>query len=360
MQTFRPGDKLPPGAAITIGTFDGLHLAHQYILAELKRGAVERRCPAGVVTFDPSPQVVIRHEFPYILTPSEEKVERLAELGLDFVYLLRFDEELRTTPAEVFLERMIIDPLRPSLMVEGFDHRFGTDRKGDAALLTALKEQYHFDLTVLPEFRYHGVAVNSTRIRERLLLGAVRQAGVLLGSPYRIRGKVVPGRGVGRNLGYPTLNLELPDKEKLVPASGVYAVKVRLDVMGQPEVGLVRQVRPVRRADGSCPRPGVMNIGFRPTFSESSPPRHKDTNLVLGLQEGGNQTLEVHVLDFQEQVYNRVVAVEFVERLRPETKFASVEELKRQIAADVGLARLILADAESDTSDPADRSDSEA
>jgi riboflavin kinase/FMN adenylyltransferase len=339
MQTLRPGDKLPLGAAITIGTFDGLHLAHQYILAELKRGAAERRCPAGVVTFDPSPQVVVHQEFPYILTPWDEKVELLAELGMDFVYVLRFDEELRTTPAEVFLERMIIEPLRPSLMVEGYDHRFGSDRTGDAVLLTALKERYHFDLTVLPEFRFHGASVNSTRIRERLLLGAVRQAGVLLGSPYRIRGKVVPGRGVGRSLGYPTLNLELPDKEKLVPAPGVYAVKVRLDVS---EVGLVRPVRPVRQVDGSCPHPGVMNIGFRPTF------------------EGGNQTLEVHVLDFQEQVYDRIVAVEFMERLRPETKFGSVEELKRQIAADIGLARLILGDLESDESDSSDRSDSEA
>jgi riboflavin kinase/FMN adenylyltransferase len=318
MQTFRPGDKPPLGAAITIGTFDGLHLAHQYILAELKRGAAERRCPAGVVTFDPSPQVVIHQEFPYLLTPRDEKLERLAELGTDFVYLLRFDQELRMTGAEVFLERMVIEPLRPSLMVEGFDHRFGTDRKGDAALLTALKGKYHFDLTVLPEFRFHGAAVNSTRIRERLLLGAVRQAGVLLGSPYRIKGKVVPGRGVGRNLGYPTLNLELPDKEKLVPAPGVYAVRVRLDE---------REL------------PGVMNIGFRPTF------------------EGGNQTLEVHVLDFQEQVHDRMVVVEFVERLRPETKFGSVEELKRQIAADIGLARLILADSESDESDSSDRSD---
>jgi len=320
MRTFRPGDKLPQGAAITVGTFDGLHLAHRYILAELKRGAAERGCQAGVVTFDPSPQVVVHQEFPYILTPLEEKVERLAELGLDFVYLLRFDAELRATPAEVFLERVVIEPLRPSLMVEGFDHRFGSDRTGDAALLAALKGKYHFDLTVLPEFRFHGAAVNSTRIRERLLMGAVRQAGVLLGSPYRIRGRVVPGRGVGRNLGYPTLNLELPDKEKLVPAPGVYAVRVRLDE---------RELR------------GVMNIGFRPTF------------------EGGNQTLEVHVLDFHEHVYDRMVTVEFVERLRPETKFGSVEELKRQIAADIGLARLILGDAESDGSDSADRSDSE-
>jgi riboflavin kinase/FMN adenylyltransferase len=257
---------------------------------------------------------------------------------MDFVYLLRFDQELRRTGAEIFLERMVIEPLRPSLMVEGFDHRFGTGRSGDAALLAALKGEYHFDLTVLPEFRFHGAAVNSTRIRERLLMGAVRQAGALLGNPYRITGKVVPGRGVGRNLGYPTLNLELPDKEKLVPAPGVYAVKVRLDV---PEL------------------PGVMNIGFRPTFSESSPSGRKDTNLVPGLQGGGNQTLEVHVLDFQGQVSERMVTVEFVERLRPETKFGSVEELKRQIAADIGLARLILADAESDPSDQSGRSDAE-
>ena len=175
-------------------------------------------------------------------------------------------------------------------------------------------------------------------------MGAVRQAGVLLGSPYRITGKVVPGRGVGRNLGYPTLNMELPDKEKLVPEPGVYAVRVRLDDRGpDPATGDTIPKRSVSGhvPSGSCPRLGVMNIGFRPTF------------------EGGNQTLEVHILDFNEQVYDRMVAVEFVERLRPETKFASVEELKRQIDADIGLARLILADAESGVSDQSDRSDTE-
>jgi len=318
MQTLSPGDKLPAGAAITVGTFDGLHRAHQYILDELKRGAAERCCPAGVVTFDPSPQVVVHQEFPYILTPRDEKLERLAGLKLDFVYLLRFDEALRTTPAEVFLEQTILRPFSPSLIVEGYDHRFGSDRGGDAELLRALRSKYRFDVVVLPEFQYHGAVVNSTRIRERLLLGAVRQAAVLLGSRYRIQGKVVSGRGIGRGLGFPTVNLALAAMEKLVPAPGVYAVEA---ILGERRL------------------PGVTNIGFRPTF------------------EGSTQSLEVHILDFDEQVYDRSVTVEFVERLRPETKFASVEELKRQIAADVNLARLILDDLGSDESDSSDRSD---
>ena len=205
MQTLRLGDKLPAGAAITVGTFDGLHRAHQYILDELKRGAAQRHCPAGVVTFDPSPQVIVHQEFPYILTPLDEKLGLLAGLGLDFVYLLRFDETLRATPAEVFLEQTILRPLGPSLIVEGYDHRFGSGRGGDAELLMTLRSKYRFEIVVLPEFRYHGAIVNSTRIRERLLLGAVRQAAVLLGSRYRVEGRVVPGRGIGRGLGFPTL-----------------------------------------------------------------------------------------------------------------------------------------------------------
>jgi riboflavin kinase/FMN adenylyltransferase len=213
---------------------------------------------------------------------------------------------------------MILRPLSPSLIVEGYDHRFGSGRSGDAELLMALRSKYGFEVVVLPEFQYHGAVVNSTRIRERLLLGAVRQAAVLLGSRYRIQGRVVAGRGIGRGLGFPTLNLALSAKEKLVPAPGVYAVEARL---------------------GRRQLLGVMNIGFRPTF------------------EGGAQSLEVHILDFNEQVYDRDVTVEFVERLRPETKFASVEELKRQIAADIGLARLILADSEPDRADSSARSD---
>ena len=276
----------------------------------MTRSARERGCPAGTVTFDPSPQVVIHREFPYILTTLDEKLERLAEFGLGFVYLLRFDETLRATPAEVFLEQMILKPLRPSLLVEGYDHRFGSDRQGDARLLETLRAKYRFDVKVLPEFQYHGAAVNSTRIRERLVLGAVRQACVLLGGPYRIQGRVVPGQGIGRGLGFPTVNLELRAKEKLIPAPGVYAMKVRMDERVLP---------------------GVMNIGFRPTISSEG-------------QGSGAQSLEVHILDFNEQVYDRLLVVEFIERLRPETKFASVEELKRQIGADISLARLILAD----------------
>lgn len=332
MQTLRPGDKLPAGAAITIGTFDGLHRAHQYILNELRRGAAERHRPAGVVTFDPSPQVVVHQEFPYLLTPRDEKLERLAELKLDFVYLLRFDATLRATPAEVFLEQMILRPLSPSLIVEGYDHRFGSDRGGDAELLQALRSKYGFDVIILPEFRYHGAVVNSTRIRERLLLGAVRQAAILLGSRYRLQGEVVAGRGIGRSLGFPTVNLAPATEEKLVPAPGVYAVEVLLEE---------------RRL------PGVMNIGFRPTF-DCEARVADDTDQRAG---GGARSLEVHILDFDEPVSARDVTVEFAERLRPETKFASVEELKRQIAADVGLARLILGDSGSDSSDPSDQSD---
>ena len=341
LQTYRPGDALPTGAAITIGNFDGLHRAHQAIIARVLSAARTVRghdpelkqlrlappqgangsCPraAGLVTFDPSPLVVLHQEFPFILTPLEEKSERLAALGLDFLYLIPFDAALRRTPARTFMEQMILGPLKPSSIIVGPDHRFGSGREGDANLLAELKSTYGFELEIVPELKDDGAPIKSTRIRERLVMGAVRQAALLLGYRYRLTGRVVRGRGIGTGLGFPTINLELGSAEKLIPAAGVYAVYAAWD--GERH-------------------PGAMNIGFRPTFEAAAPERMEPQR-----REGRTaQSLEVFLLDFEGQLYDRTARVEFVEYLRPERKFVSREELKAQIAADVATARLILAE----------------
>jgi riboflavin kinase/FMN adenylyltransferase len=301
-----------------------VHQGHQFILTELKQAARHHRCLAGLVTFEPSPQLIIHREFPFILTPLDEKAEYLAGFGLDFLYLVAFDENLRGTTAQFFLEEIVLRPLKPSVIVVGYDFRFGSGRQGDASLLTALQAAYGFELKVLPEFRHDGDAVKSTRVRERLVLGAVRQAAELLGRRYRIKGRVVRGFGVGHDLGFPTVNLQLLAPEKLIPAPGVYAVQLQWN--------------------GSR-FSGVMNIGFRPTFVSSGDtiPNHTtDSGHVPSKMTP--PTIEIHILDFQGQLYDRVLTVEFVERLRPEAKFGSTDGLKRQIAADIALARLILAE----------------
>jgi riboflavin kinase/FMN adenylyltransferase len=304
MRIYKAGETLPEGAAITIGNFDGIHRAHQFIVAELKDTARKLSLRTGLVTFEPSPQFVIHQEFQYILTPLEEKKERLAALELDFLYVIPFNQRLRATPAEAFLKELILDILKPRWIVVGYDHRFGNDRQGDTELITALSRQYQFELLVCPEFMLAGAAVKSTRIRERLVLGAVHQAAELLGYRYSLAGRIVRGRGLGTQIGFPTLNIEPLATEKLIPAPGVYAVYARFE--GQD-------------------RPAVMNIGFRPTFS------------------GTTQTLEIHILDFDDQVHEQILAVSFVDRLRPERKFDSAITLKRQIALDVKKAREVLA-----------------
>ena len=307
----QPGTAAPSGACLTIGTFDGLHRAHRFILEELKVSAVRHGVKAGIVTFEPSPQIVLHHDFPFILTPLAEKRARLEEAGMDFMYLIRFDDALRRTPAEVFLEAMVLQPLRPRLIIVGYDHHFGNERKGDAALLGSLKLKYVFDLRVLPEYRHNGGAVKSTRVRERLVLGAVRQAGELLGYRYQVSGQIVRGRGVGAQLGFATANVAVEPPEKLIPASGVYAAFARFN----------------GDATRNPPALAVVNIGFRPTFA------------------GESQTVEAHILDFEmRELYGERLALEFVERLRPEIKFGTVEELKAQISGDIALARMVLAE----------------
>jgi riboflavin kinase/FMN adenylyltransferase len=321
VQVIRAGEPVAPGACITLGNFDGVHLAHQVILRELQSAARKVGTQAGLVTFEPSPQVFFHKNFPFILTPFAEKQERLAALSLDFMYVITFNDALRRIPAARFLKQMILKPLRPRRIVVGHDHRFGSDRAGDAALLAGAQAAGQFELEVIPEYERNGAPVKSTRIRERLVLGAVRDAAELLGYRYAIRGRVVRGQKFGTRLGFPTVNVEPEAPEKLIPATGVYAVTVQ-------------------RGAGEKPLSGAMNIGFRPTTRPS--PRSQATG---GSPAVDRPTLEVHILDFSGELYGAALSVELVERLRPERRFDSFEDLKNQIAADVALTRIILTEA---------------
>ncbi len=291
------------GPIVAVGSFDGVHLGHRQILSRTMKLAEQFGATTAVLTFDPLPAQLVHPDFTFVLTPLAEKAALFLELGIATVHVVRFDSTVQAEEPDVFVHKHLF-PLSPAAVVVGHDHRFGRARKGNIELLSRLLEAARVRLEVVPEFLLDGVPVRSTVIREHLLLGHVRRAALLLGRPYSIAGRVVPGHGTGRRLGFPTLNIQVQDREKLVPADGVYAVWA--DIEG-------------------CTQPAVMNIGHRPTFG------------------GEKRSIEVHLLDERLEMPPLAAAIHFVERLRPERKFSDLSALAARIAEDVALARRILA-----------------
>ncbi len=295
-----------PGQVLALGSFDGIHLGHRRILDRARALASGFESPVGVLTCYPLPAQFIHPDFTYVLTPPAEKTRLLVELGVDFIHTCRFDERTRNTEPGEFVLRHIL-PLEPSAVVAGHDHRFGRRGQGDIALLKTLLEPRGVDVNEVPEFELLGAPVRSTRIREHLLLGHVRLAGELLGRPYRLDGPVVSGTRTGRRLGFPTINLIVEEQEKLIPADGVYAVTVDIEYPGSAQRNN-----------------GVLNIGHRPTF------------------RGESRTIETHLFDVELDSPPVSAAVHLIERLRPERRFSTPDDLARQIQADVEGARALL------------------
>ncbi len=303
MQILRYPEVIEGGTALTIGSFDGLHKAHRAIIGEVVRRANMRNVPSCVVSFWPLPQQVVHKGFSFFLTTLKEKEELLEELGIDILYLIEFTPELMRVEAQDFFMRYIFNPLRPKVVVVGPGHRFGYKRRGSPDFLKELSYKLGFEFKLLPSYRMGGTPISSTRIREQLLLGNVRRANELLGWEYFFSGRVIGGEKRGRRIGFPTLNLLPLDEKKLLPADGVYAVRVL--VKGKEY-------------------PGVMYIGYRPTFG------------------GETRSLEVHIFDVKRGIYPQEVRVDFVERLRGEEKFRDVSLLTKQIERDIGKAKKIL------------------
>lgn len=289
-------------AALAIGSFDGVHLGHQQIISRTLELAAELTAVPAVMTFSPLPAQLIHPDFTFVLTSLDEKLDLFIELGIESVNVVRFDPAVRTLDPARFVERYVAR-LHPAAVIVGHDHRFGAGRQGDVDLLSGLLRPHHIVVEIVPEFLLHGVPVRSTRIREHLLLGHMRLASELLGRHYSLGGRIVPGTGTGRRLGFPTLNIQVEDREKLVPADGVYAVFADL---------------------AGTLLPAVLNIGHRPTF------------------QGEKRSIEAHVLDRTVEVRPTTTTIRFVERLRPERKFPDPSTLTRQIAEDVARARELL------------------
>ncbi len=288
---------------VTVGSYDGVHIGHQYLLRQMKEVAEELGYHTSLVTFHPRPQAVLApHRPPRYLTTPAEKITLLDALGLDLTAILPFTHETACTPATEFVERLVRHLNMRQLWV-GPDFALGRNREGDIPTLQQLGQTMGFKVRVVEPLIQDGEVVSSTRIRHLLTLGEIRQATRLLGRYPSLTGQVVQGAQRGRLLGFPTANLAvLP--ERAIPADGVYACFVWI---------------------GKARRPAVTNIGVRPSFA------------------GAERTVETHLLNFNGNLYGLDLKIEFVERLRPEKRFENLDELAAQIRADIAQAAELLA-----------------
>ncbi|WP_039057499.1 bifunctional riboflavin kinase/FAD synthetase [Enterobacter sp. Bisph1] len=290
----------PHGCVLTIGNFDGVHRGHQALLEGLRAEGRARGLPVVVMIFEPQPlELFAGDKAPARLTRLREKLRLLAECGVDYVLCVRFDRRFAAFTAQTFVSSLLVDRLDVKFLAVGDDFRFGAGRQGDFLLLQKAGEKYGFSVTSTQTFCQGGMRVSSTAVRQALAEDNLALAENLLGHPFTISGRVVHGDELGRTIGFPTANLPL--RRQVSPVKGVYAVEV---------AGL-----------GDTLLPGVANIGTRPTVA------------------GVRQQLEVHLLDVVMDLYGRHIDVVLRKKLRNEQRFASLDELKAQIARDEVAAR---------------------
>lgn len=299
MRIFRDPDNLPDfrNAVVTLGTFDGVHKGHQQILKRIKERAKALNGESILLTFWPHPRMVLQPDDNnlQLLNTIDEKIELLEKSGLDNLIIIPFTLEFSRITYLDFIRDFLVEKLNTKAIIVGYDHHFGKNREGSFEQLEECAPIYNFELEQVPAEMDGDISISSTKIRNAILEGNVKKAASCLGYPYMVNGKVVSGRKMGRELGFPTANIEVDEKYKLVPADGVYAVQVKI---------------------AEKLYNGMANIGNRPTF--------------FGL----SKALEVNIFDFNEQIYDAKISIFFMEKLRKETKFANVEALKEQLSAD--------------------------
>ena len=304
---------------LAIGVFDGVHLGHQRVISQARAEARPAGGLAVALTFDPHPIRVLRpDQAPALLTSTRHKLALLEQLGLDACLLIHFDNAFAATTAEAFIAQIAFC----RHICVGTRFHFGHNRAGSPALLAQLASRYGYAVTeIKPVLTATGEMISSTAVRQHILAGNLDRAATMLGRSFSILGTVEKGDGVGRQLGFPTANLN--SHHEAFPSDGVYAVQVKL--CGQPAANFA--TASALQPSPACPSyPGVINLGRRPTFAERSHQR----------------ILEVHILDFNQDIYGQEIEVIFVSKLRNEQKFESVSALKTQIAADILAARQII------------------
>jgi riboflavin kinase/FMN adenylyltransferase len=284
-------------AVVTIGTFDGVHIGHQKIIAGIKELADSIGGETVILTFFPHPRMILNPEDESIklITTINEKAELMERLGVDHLIITPFSRDFSNQTAEDYIRDVLVKNIGTKKIVIGYDHRFGKDRQGGLEDLQRLGPVYGFEVIEIPEQDINEVAISSTRIRAALLSGDISLANTCLGYPFFITGKVVRGDQIGRQIGYPTANIVVEEKYKLIPSDGIFAVKVII-------------------ADQKYK--GMAYIGTRPTVN------------------GLTRNIEVNIFDFNEEIYNQTIRMEFHQYIRGDVKFASLDELKVQLAQD--------------------------
>jgi len=300
MRVFKGLDNLPPfkNPVLTIGTFDGVHLGHAKIIERLRKKAIEVDGESIIITFDPHPRFVVAPNSTPIelLSTSQEKIKALQALHVDNVVIVPFTKAFSDISAEAYIRDFIVSNFHPHTIIIGYDHHFGKNRQGNYELLESVKATYGFQLEEIPVQEIEHIAVSSTKIRAALHIGDIKKANELAGKYYTLEGVVIHGEKRGRLIGFPTANVHVGDAHKLIPANGVYAVKAYLK-------------ETIYKA--------MLNIGVRPTVSSSN-----------------HRSIEVNIIDFDQDIYDETLRIEFVDKLRDEIKFNGIDELIAQLTID--------------------------
>jgi riboflavin kinase / FMN adenylyltransferase len=286
-----------PKIVVTIGTFDGVHLGHKAIINALLEKAKQVKGSSLIITFWPHPRMVVNNNRAGVklLNTLDEKIELFTELGVDHMLIIPFSKEVSLMNPGTFIHHILFNAVNAKHIVIGYDHRFGRNREGSMRFLENQAKTYGYDLTEVAAMELDNVPVSSTKIRRALDLGDVQMAKKFLGYHYSVRGIVGKGIGLGSTIGFPTANIEGIDDNKMIPADGVYAVALQIGINNYY---------------------GMLNIGNNPTIA------------------GKGRSIEVHIFDFQQDIYKKNIKILFIERLRAEKKFAGMEELKLQLEKD--------------------------
>ena len=283
---------------ITVGTFDGVHVGHQKILNKIRTIANNNNGETALLTFDPHPRKVLFNSSNSLklINTLDEKINLLSNYGLDHLIIHPFNKDFsRITPTS-YVRDLLVNQLNVATLVIGYNHQFGRNREGDITLLHELSEVYNFNVQEINAEEINEIKVSSTKIREALSMGDILQANNYLGHDFTLSGEVIEGNKIGRSIGFPTANISIKDEEKIIPANGVYAAKVKLN--------------------DQCFN-GMMNIGNRPTIEETN-----------------KSSIEVHIFDFSDNIYGLEIEIVFKAHIRKEEKFSDIDTLKKQLIND--------------------------
>ncbi|ABD45170.1 riboflavin biosynthesis protein RibF [Ehrlichia chaffeensis str. Heartland] len=292
-----PNQKGNVNSVLAFGNFDGIHLGHQSIINAIKNISVREKITSVVITFSPHPAEYLRNKQNFLLLDLEQKIELLQSYGIDYLYIIDFNESFAQLSPDAFIKDVLVNSCRIKYIVVGHSCFFGHKCLGNIDLLYSYANIYDYEIVRIDPIFINDKLCSSSLIREYLSEGKVDLASKILGRPYQINGKVIKGLARGRVIGFPTVNVDI--KHILVPRVGVYSACIKID-------------------DNNVWLNGIVNIGFRPTFNDLSFP-----------------ILEMHIFDFDSDIYNQHVAIQLLDFIRPERKFSSIEQLKQQINEDI-------------------------